>query len=705
MFDTSGPHTVGKAQVYPDRNLIRIGLSEQRISGKAMAVLCELMRQPGTVIRREALLDAVWGRGRGSDELLNNAVSKLRKALADSGDDDLLETIPKIGYRLQHSPSARAAQHWKLAAVATLVIAVFAFGAFDFTQSQAGHASASSKAPLVTSAKWQSSSITRLPGLELRPRYSPDGSSLLFAWIRIGTTYTDLYRLDLESGQIQQLTDDKRLEVHPAWSSDAQRIAYLSVTRAGDCRIMILHVDDTKRTRELPCAPHRPTSLDWSPNADALVFDEYDPVRHTSKLWELDIGSGISQRLELHKEAAIGRLPSYHPDGKRIAWVAESGHTDQFIVLDLVNGMLDRTPAPTGQVLDIEWAGTGEFIAAVRLDDQTTQLWQIGAKRSELLQSFDQIVTSVTRHPNTGALAFDFFSGSRQLMAASLENGQVSRFAPSTFADEHPVVIAGSEEISFHSNRSGRYGLWRVHVSKPGKPQLLFSTELPVRGHDWSADGGRIAYSTGSHGSRRLWVFDLSSGEHSVLSPVGQDAVFPQWSADGDSVYYVDHAGSDRLMALDLPSMKSSVLLDHRIAQYRISGNGILISLWDQPGLWRVDMTDQSLRQVNDSVSEYAWALWTHSHNKIYRVAINEGRPVLLAEDLEGKLSARLWLPNFANSAGPNLAFMPSGNVAIIATDDNYQGNIERLEIVAEVSHQLAGSDESDSSEELVSAL
>ena len=53
------------------------------------------------VVPREALLDRVWGLGQGSDEVLTQAVSKLRRQLSRTHTASMIETIPKTGYRLR----------------------------------------------------------------------------------------------------------------------------------------------------------------------------------------------------------------------------------------------------------------------------------------------------------------------------------------------------------------------------------------------------------------------------------------------------------------------------------------------------------------------------------------------------------------------------------------------------------------------------
>lgn len=73
----------------------------RRVHPKAMEVLLCLAQRPGKVVRREEILDQVWGHHHGSDKALTRCISELRRALHDrDGDGRFIDTIPKRGYRL-----------------------------------------------------------------------------------------------------------------------------------------------------------------------------------------------------------------------------------------------------------------------------------------------------------------------------------------------------------------------------------------------------------------------------------------------------------------------------------------------------------------------------------------------------------------------------------------------------------------------------
>ena len=71
------------------------------------AVLCTLVRQPGTLLSKNALLDEVWGHQFVSDSVLKTVISELRTLLDDDARQPrFIETVSRRGYRFIATPIA-----------------------------------------------------------------------------------------------------------------------------------------------------------------------------------------------------------------------------------------------------------------------------------------------------------------------------------------------------------------------------------------------------------------------------------------------------------------------------------------------------------------------------------------------------------------------------------------------------------------------
>lgn len=103
--DLDQPFEVAGRRIYPQRNEVVVAGERRRLESRHMKVLLSLAGAAGETAPRECLLDAGWGGQAVGDDSLTQAISRLRRALGDqSGEDRLIETVPKVGYRLVHFP-------------------------------------------------------------------------------------------------------------------------------------------------------------------------------------------------------------------------------------------------------------------------------------------------------------------------------------------------------------------------------------------------------------------------------------------------------------------------------------------------------------------------------------------------------------------------------------------------------------------------
>jgi DNA-binding winged helix-turn-helix (wHTH) protein/TolB-like protein/lipoprotein NlpI len=90
----------GDFRLDPERHRLWRGGEVVPVPLKAIETLTLLVRNPGKVLERQTLMDALWPNTIVEDANLTVAISQLRKAFAQNGDlDQFIETIPRIGYR------------------------------------------------------------------------------------------------------------------------------------------------------------------------------------------------------------------------------------------------------------------------------------------------------------------------------------------------------------------------------------------------------------------------------------------------------------------------------------------------------------------------------------------------------------------------------------------------------------------------------
>lgn len=91
---------VGEFEIDESNALLLRNGSAVRLSPTPFGVLCALLRQPGSLLTKNALLDQIWGHRFVSDSVLKGAVSEIRIALGDDPRQPrFIETVPRRGYR------------------------------------------------------------------------------------------------------------------------------------------------------------------------------------------------------------------------------------------------------------------------------------------------------------------------------------------------------------------------------------------------------------------------------------------------------------------------------------------------------------------------------------------------------------------------------------------------------------------------------
>jgi tetratricopeptide (TPR) repeat protein len=74
-----------------------------------MAVLVRMHRAAGAVLSRDDLIEDCWGGRIVGEDAITRVIGQLRRALAASGSGASLETIPRVGFRLQGATDKRSA--------------------------------------------------------------------------------------------------------------------------------------------------------------------------------------------------------------------------------------------------------------------------------------------------------------------------------------------------------------------------------------------------------------------------------------------------------------------------------------------------------------------------------------------------------------------------------------------------------------------
>ena len=155
-------------------------------------------------------------------------------------------------------------------------------------------------------------------GADWDPR---DAAFLLFTRDAGGNEFSQLYRLDVATGQVTLLSDGGRSQNGGhVWSHDGSRIAYASTRRNGaDRDVWVMDPRDPSTDRMVvACEGGGWSVLDWSPDDGRLLLGESLSVNR-SRRWLLDLASGEKTRLDDERDGEVAwGGGTFTPDGAAI---------------------------------------------------------------------------------------------------------------------------------------------------------------------------------------------------------------------------------------------------------------------------------------------------------------------------------------------------------------------------------------------------
>ena len=136
-----------------------------------------------------------------------------------------------------------------------------------------------------------------------------------------GPIYYDLYRVDLDGGDLDQLTDCARYR-NAAWSPDGRQILAVH-NKAGKNELHLLEMAQDRKTVLWSGVQWDVVgALDWSPDGKQVVAQ----VWRNKSGWNLEQFDLQTRRwTKLTQDAAIEGHPQYTPDGKAVVFTSEHG--------------------------------------------------------------------------------------------------------------------------------------------------------------------------------------------------------------------------------------------------------------------------------------------------------------------------------------------------------------------------------------------
>jgi dipeptidyl aminopeptidase/acylaminoacyl peptidase len=215
-----------------------------------------------------------------------------------------------------------------------------------------------------------------LPGEELDPAWSPDGSRLAFVYWPPDGHDASLDVVSSDGTDVRPVVDGRGDEIHdPAWSPDGTRIAYARTHWPEDAdgtrhRISNLYVVDVSTGRETQVTDGDTPdfSPSWSPDGSQLVFERQLPQPMSAdeqNRIQLVLVNVESPRVSPLTFDHIDRAPAWSPDGSSIVFESDragDGEIDLWTIHPDGTGLQQLSTEP-GAELAPAWSPDGAAVA------------------------------------------------------------------------------------------------------------------------------------------------------------------------------------------------------------------------------------------------------------------------------------------------------------------------------------------------------
>ena len=367
--------------------------------------------------------------------------------------------------------------------------------------------------------------FTTTEGTWLSVDVSPDGRTVVFDLLG------DIYTVPIDGGTPTRITEGMAFDATPRYSPDGSKLVFVS-DRSGGENLWTLDLASGDTTQITKGNDNAWVSPDWTPDGEYIVASKGETRLGVVKLWigHVEGGSGIQLHEEPDNLKTVGAAVS--PDGRWIWYARRNNAWDynaafpqyQLAVYDRETGEDYTRTSRYGSGFRPALSPDGRWLVyGSRYEDRT------GLRIRDLETGDERWLRVPVQRDDMESIAdrdalpgFSFTPDSREVVVAY--DGGIWRLP---VEDGEPIAVPFS-----------------IDVELPVGPELFFSYDLPdsteftvrqIRDATPSPDGARLAFIA----LDRLYVMDWPSGTPRRVTDAAVTEAMPAWSPDGQSIAYV----------------------------------------------------------------------------------------------------------------------------------------------------------------------
>ncbi|HEX2241441.1 MAG TPA: hypothetical protein VHJ82_09910 [Actinomycetota bacterium] len=220
--------------------------------------------------------------------------------------------------------------------------------------------------------------LTEGPGFDIQPAWSPDGRRIVFARGDATRTQADIYVMDVDSGELTNLTNTPgTVDYGPAFSPDGSKIVFNSdqaspellprvLRQPPEGDLYVMNADGSNVT-QLTSGPGGQNAPSWSPDGKWIAFED----TQAGRIGLIRPDGTDKELLPMPVWAAELTVagPQWSPDAKRIAFFnVQDAQNERNIWVTKADGTSVRRLTAIDDVDDASptWSPDGRYISFVR---------------------------------------------------------------------------------------------------------------------------------------------------------------------------------------------------------------------------------------------------------------------------------------------------------------------------------------------------
>ena len=454
--------------------------------------------------------------------------------------------------------------------------------------------------------------LTSFPGEAYQPDVSPDSKSVAFIWNNASAFY-NIYIVQM-GGKPLRVTSSNSMDIRPAWSPDGTSLAFLRIDKAGThvmltafpggSEKLLFDLISSRPWGEDQVALRNDTGPNWTTNGKAIVVSDTAPSGQGLGLYEFDLGN---QRLTaLTNPSADERdlNPVVSPNGRWIGFTRFSSYDSADIFLLSTSDHTERKlTADRTDIQGLAWSRDSRNVVFSSNRAGAYQLWKVsldGNVIASIPTSGESAIQPAVSRDGRFIIYVDASLRS-QLLKVHLSPSEGMSLpvpvSPSTRRSHSAQFSPDGSHIAFVSDRSGKWELWTSGPDGTDARQITNFNAASVGSPRWSPNSKIITFDARPDGRSAIFVVSIDGRAPRKLSPLGSEEKQPAWSPDGAWIYFNSNRdGTMRLWKMREDGTNAIPVFTTPATDPRFTRDGrSLLYTKTSPGLWSLDIDSREI--------------------------------------------------------------------------------------------------------------